>query len=46
MQLDSANSGDIHLEVGGDGIQSATVIVSSLTRHTGQTAAYTLTLAP
>lgn len=44
VALDGANNGSIHLDIAGVGIQSATVIVSSLTRYTGQPATYTLTL--
>jgi len=44
MQLDGANNGSIQLDIDADDIQRATVIVSSLTRYTGQSAGYTLTL--
>jgi len=44
MVLDGANNGIISLDIAGSGIRSATVIVSSLTRYTGQPATYTLTL--
>ncbi len=44
MELDAANNGFINLDIAGDDIQSVTVIVSSLTRYTGQSAGYTLTL--
>ena len=44
VSLDGANNGSIRLDIAGNRIQSATVIVSSLTRHTGQPATYTVTL--
>ena len=44
MELDGANTGTIQIDVAADEVQSATVIVSSLTRHTGQAATYILTL--
>ncbi len=44
VALDGANNGSIQLDIAGSGIRSATVIVSSLTRYTGQPATYTLTL--
>ena len=44
MELDASNNGLIQLDIAGDDVHSSTVIVSSLTRYTGQPAAYTLTL--
>ena len=44
VSLDGANNGSIQLDIAGNRIQSATAIVSSLTRHTGQPATYTVTL--
>jgi len=44
IDLDEENNGSIKINVAAEGVQSATVIVSSLTRYTSQPATYKLSL--